>query len=70
MRMKIKTDTIVKSEGMEALFDKLGMVDAERFISLILKDSFDYTKWQEKLFDNETIEDLGNKSYEYARSQE
>ena len=68
--MKMKTDTIVKSEGMEALFDKLGMVDAERFISLILKDSFDYTKWQEKLFDNETIEDLGNKSYEYARSQE
>ena len=66
----MKTDTIVKSEGMEALFDKLGMVDAERFISLILKDSFDYTKWQEKLFDNETIEDLGNKSYEYARSQE
>jgi len=68
--MKMKTDTIVKSEGMEALFDKLGMVDAERFISLILKDSFDYTKWQENLFNNNTIEDLGNKSYEYGRSQE
>lgn len=66
----MKTDTIIKSEGMDALFDKLGLVDAERFISLMLKEHFDYTKWQNDLFQNETLESLGNKSYEYARSQE
>ena len=66
----MKADTIIKSEGMDALFDKLGLVDAERFISLMLKEHFDYTKWQNDLFQNETLEDLGNKSYEYARSQE
>ena len=34
----MKTDTIIKSEGMDALFEKLGLVDAERFISLMLKE--------------------------------
>ena len=66
----MKTDTVIKSEGMDVLFDKLGMVDAERFISLILKENFDYTKWQNELFENETIESLGNKAYKYARSQD
>ncbi len=66
----MKTDTIIKSEGMDALFDKLGLVDAERFISLILKENFDYTRWQNKLFDNETVESLGSKAFDYARSQE
>ena len=64
----MKTDAIVKNEGMDALFDKLGLVDAERFISLLLKESFDYTKWQQNLFENETVEDIGNKAFEYGRA--
>jgi len=65
----MKTDAIVKSEGMDALFDKLGMVDAERFISLMLKENFDYTEWQSNLFENEDIESLANKSFNYSRCQ-
>ena len=68
--MKMKTDTIIKSEGMDALFEKLGLVDAERFISLMLKEHFDYTKWQKDLFEDEDVEAVGNKAYKYARSQE
>ena len=66
----MKTDAIVKSEGMDALFDKLGMVDAERFISLMLKENFDYTEWQSTLFENEDIESLANKSFNYSRCKE
>lgn len=66
----MKTDAIVKSEGMDALFDKLGMVDAERFISLLLKENFDYTEWQSKLFENEDVESLANKSFNFSRSKE
>ena len=58
----MKTDTIIKSEGMNALFDKLGMVDAERFITLISKEKFDYMKWQENLFEDETVESLCDKA--------
>jgi hypothetical protein len=30
----------------------LGLVEAERFIMLIQREPFDYTKWQENLFED------------------
>jgi len=50
----VKTDSVIKSEGMRILIDNLGKVDAERFISLIITEPFDYTKWQDKHFDADT----------------
>ena len=50
----MRTDSIVRTEGMNVLFEKLGKVDAERFISLIIRDPFDYTVWRESL-NNEKI---------------
>ena len=47
---KVKlTDTEIRKNGKRVLIDNLGDVDAEKFISLILKEPFDYTEW-EKLF--------------------
>ena len=43
----LRTDTVVKNDGMKALLDSLGKVDAERFISLIIKEPFDYTRSEE-----------------------
>ncbi|MDR2481522.1 MAG: hypothetical protein LBD07_04420 [Spirochaetaceae bacterium] len=63
--MKIKTDTLLRTEGMEALAAKLGLVDAERFIMLIQKEPFDYTEWQEHLFENLSVEELSGKAAEY-----
>jgi hypothetical protein len=50
----MRTDSIVRTEGMNILFEKLGKVDAERFISLIIREPFDYTAWRETL-NNENI---------------
>jgi hypothetical protein len=55
-------DTIIRNKGMEALSDKLGMVDAERFIMLVQRDSFDYTKWQENLFEDMSLEEISEKA--------
>ena len=49
----MKTDSIIKNKGMSILITKLGKVDAERFISLIIKEPFDYTKWQDTHFDTD-----------------
>jgi len=43
---------------MNALIERLGMVEAERFVMLIRKDAFDYTKWRENLFDGLSLEEL------------
>lgn len=55
-----RTDTVVKNEGMKILLEKLGRVDAERFISLIIKEPFDYTEWQKDLFKDINVRDLSS----------
>lgn len=52
-------DTLIRIEGMEALMEKLGLVEAERFIMLIKREPFDYTSWRAKnLFKGKSIEDI------------
>ena len=65
----VRTDVVIRTTGMDALIEKLGLVDAERFIMLIQKDSFDYTKWRENLFKDMTLEELSQKVMEYRQSQ-
>jgi len=60
----MKSDTLIRTEGMNALIKNLGLVEAERFIMLIQKETFDYTKWQENLFENMTIEEIYNNAAE------
>ena len=52
------TDNEIKLQGIEALISSLGEVQAERFISLILREPFDYTEWQKKLWPDKSIEEI------------
>ena len=58
----MKTDTIIRNEGMKLLLENLGKIEAERFIMLIQKEPFDYTKWQENLFEDMSIEEISEKA--------
>ena len=66
----MKMDTVLRQEGMDALIEKLGKVDAERFISLIIKEPFDYTKWQENLFEGITVRELNEKAMKYVEKKQ
>lgn len=54
------TDSEVKQKGLDALVDALGEVDAERFITLLHREPFDYTTWQRTIFGNIGMEELSN----------
>ena len=58
------TDTEIKQRGIKALIADLGNVQAERFISLIIREPFDYTRWQRDLWPNESVEALNRKAME------
>jgi hypothetical protein len=58
------TDTEIKQRGIKALIADLGNVQAERFISLIIREPFDYTKWQRDLWSDESVEVLSKKAME------
>jgi len=63
------TDTVLKNEGIRVLTQKLGKVEAERFISLIIREPFDYTEWQQDLFDDMGVEELSSKAMAFVDSR-
>jgi hypothetical protein len=65
----MKTDTEIRSDGIKALTDSLGEVEAERFVSLILREPFDYSHWQETLFSEKSVEEI-SKAAMMARNSE
>ena len=52
------TNEELKVEGLKALTEALGDVQAEKFIALIMQSPFDYTKWQRKLWIEKSIEEI------------
>lgn len=42
--------------------EKLGVAEAEQFISIIIRGKFDYTKWQQKHFDEMTPEQIDDEA--------
>ena len=54
------SDTELKINGLKILTENLGEVLAERFIALIQREKFDYTKWQKELWKDKTVEEISN----------
>ena len=65
----MKTDMEIRSEGLKALTQQMGQVDAERFITLVLREPFDYTKWQEHLFEDKTVDEISRAAMKARESQ-
>ena len=54
----MNNDTILRSVGMRVLAEQLGLVKAERFIALIIREPFDYTEWQRDLYKDVPLDDF------------
>ena len=63
------TDTVLRNEGIKVLTHNLGRVEAEKFISLIIREPFDYTEWQKDLFDDMSVEELSKKAMDFVKSK-
>ena len=61
------TDTEIKLKGVQILAEYLGDVETERFIALIQREPFDYTKWRQGLDEDLTIEDISQRAMELRK---
>ena len=61
------TDTEIRLKGLEALINALGEVQAERFISLVLREPFDYTTWQKKLWQDKSVEQISDLAMKFRK---
>ena len=68
VRIRVNNDAVIRREGMSLLLENMGKIDAERFISLIIREPFDYTEWQTNLFEELSLEELGEKAMEFYNS--
>lgn len=63
------TDTEIKLKGIQILAEHLGDVEAERFIALIQREPFDYTKWRQGLDESLTIEGISQRAMELRKKE-
>lgn len=52
------TDTEIKNKGYNILIKEMGLTDAEKFISLVISDPGDYTKWRKNLFSDKSVREM------------
>lgn len=57
----------IMNTGMKCLLEKLGVVGAEQFVSTIIRERFDYTRWQREYFDTKTSEQISEEAEIYER---
>ncbi len=64
----MKTDTEVRVQGLHALVEALGTVEAELFITLMLREPFDYTNWQRNLSADKSVDEISKAATELRRA--
>jgi hypothetical protein len=63
------TDTEIKMKGFKALLDSLGELQAERFITLIQLEPFDYTEWQRSLWTDKTVSEISGAAKNFRKGR-
>lgn len=58
----MNVDSEVRAQGIQVLLQHLGAVDAARFIAMINRERFDYTRWRWQQWQNETVASLATKA--------
>ena len=58
----MKTDSEIRLEGMQALISNLGLVEAERFILVMIRDRFDYTQWRQEGLPKISLKELAEEA--------
>ena len=58
----------IMNRGMKCLVEQMGIIEAEQFISVIIREKFDYTKWQRDYFDAKTPTEISEEASQYEKS--
>jgi hypothetical protein len=65
----MRVDAEIKTLGFEVLTQRLGLVDAERFVTLIQREKFDYTAWRQGLFVGMSGEEISRRAMEFHQQK-
>lgn len=57
----------IMNKGMKCLMEQLGVVEAERFVAAVIREKFDYTRWQRDYFDGKAPEEISLEAETFER---
>ena len=52
--------------GMNGLLEQLGVVETEKFISILIRERFDYTQWRRTYFGDASVQEINKEAASYA----
>jgi hypothetical protein len=55
------------NDGINCLIERLGIIETEIFISQIIREPFDYTKWQREHYADMSVSELNRRAIDYAK---
>jgi hypothetical protein len=61
------TNAEIKTKGLKVLIENLGDIEAEKFIRLMRQDPFDYTTWQDALWENKSVRQVSEEAMKYRQ---
>ena len=64
----MNTTATIMNDGINCLVERLGIIETEIFISQLIREPFDYTKWQREYYADMSVSELNKKAVEYAKT--
>ena len=58
------------NEVVKCLLENLGLVEAEKFISLIRRENFNYTEWQRNLWKDQNVDDIFDAAEKFVKKSD
>ena len=59
---------VLLDRGIRCLNNELGIMEAERFVALLLRETFDYTEWRKNnLFVGMSIDEIIDEADKYCK---
>jgi hypothetical protein len=63
--------TALLDRGMRCLNDELGILDAERFVAMLIREPFDYTEWRkDNLFPDMSLDEIIDEADRYCKGNQ
>jgi len=56
------------NDGINCLVERLGIIETEIFISQIIREPLDYTKWQKEHYADMSVSEINRRAVEYAKN--
>ena len=63
-KFKFESDAALSSRCMRVLMQNVGLLETERFIAHLSRESMDYTKWRQDQVEDLSLEELGRATRE------